>query len=234
MCGRYRLSVTHKELAERFGAVDEVEWAPRYNIAPTDMVPIVRQDPKQPLRRLTLAKWGLVPSWSKDASGGPKMINARAEGIKDRASFRDAFRARRCLVPANGFYEWRKLEKGKQPFHIGMPDGSLFGFAGLWERWRSPGGDWLRSCSIITVDSSGPIREIHDRMPLVIPEERYDEWLDPALTDPMALEEMLQPTANARLITRPVSRRVNDVKNDDAACIEDPPPTEPEQGTLAL
>ncbi len=226
MCGRYRLSVTDKDLAERFGAVSDVEWAPRYNIAPTDMVPIVRQDAKQAMRRLTLAKWGLVPSWAKEASIGPKLINARAESLTEKPAFRDSFLARRCLVPANGFYEWRKLTKGTQPFHISMPDEAVFGLAGLWERWRTPNGEWLKSCTIITVPANAQIKDIHDRMPLIIPEDSYDLWLDPAFKDPTGLHELLRPAVSERFSLRAVSSRVSNVKNDDVACAA---PVEPEQ-----
>jgi putative SOS response-associated peptidase YedK len=218
--------VTDKDLAECFGAVSEVEWAPRYNIAPTDMVPIVRQDMKLPTRRLTLAKWGLVPSWAKEASIGPKLINARAESLTEKPAFRESFLTRRCLVPANGFYEWRKLTKGTQPFHIGMPDESIFGLAGLWERWRSPNGEWLKSCTIITVPATPQIKDIHDRMPLIIPEGSYELWLDPAFKDPAGLQELLRPAASEHLSVRTVSSRVSNVKYDDAACAI---PAEPEQ-----
>jgi putative SOS response-associated peptidase YedK len=198
------------------------------------MVPIVRQDPKQPIRRLTLAKWGLVPSWSQDASAGAKMINARAESVNEKPAFRDSFRSRRCLVPASGFYEWRKLEKGKQPFHVGLPDGRLFGLAGIWDRWKSPAGEWLKSCSIITVPANQTLADIHDRMPLVIREEDYDLWLDPGLKDAKALQELLEPRGNDALKTYPVSNRVSDVKNDDPECAREQASGKRENDQLAM
>ncbi|HEU5453205.1 MAG TPA: SOS response-associated peptidase, partial [Terriglobales bacterium] len=134
MCGRYRLSRHKQVLLERFGAEpdEDFDWQPRYNIAPTDRAPVIRQDPKQPRRRISLLRWGLIPSWAKDASIGARMINARAESAAEKPAFRDALRKRRCLVPADGFYEWKKLDKAKQPYSIGMADGELFAFAGVW------------------------------------------------------------------------------------------------------
>src|SRR5215471_8928586 len=141
MCGRYRLSRRKQLIEEYFSSVDDgVEWEPRYNVAPSQNVVIVRQDRSAPKRFLSLSRWGLIPYWCKDASVGHKMINARSETVKERRAFKDAFLHRRCLVPADGFYEWQRSGKAKQPFHFGMADDSLFAFAGIWERWPDPNG----------------------------------------------------------------------------------------------
>ena len=140
MCGRYRLSRRKQLIAEYFETDNEVDWEPRYNIAPSQPVGIIRQDPSRPERRFSLARWGLIPSWATDASIGFKTINARSETVASKPAFRDAFMSRRCLLPADGFFEWRRSGREKQPFHFGMQDDSLFAFAGLWDRWRDPEG----------------------------------------------------------------------------------------------
>jgi putative SOS response-associated peptidase YedK len=220
MCGRYRLSITERELADAFGADPEDEWTPRYNLAPTDNVPIVRQNPADTRRKLNLAKWGLIPSWSNGSVSAAKMINARAETVADKPSFRDAFLSRRCLVPANGFYEWRKQGTGKQPFHIGFSGARVFGMAGIWDNWKSETGEWVRSCSIITVAATGLMAQIHDRMPLVIKPDGYDLWLDPSFNKLDDLKEFLRPKADRDVECYPVSDHVNSVRNDDAICAE--------------
>ena len=151
MCGRYRLS-RRKQLLEEHFVTDpwEGDWGPRYNIAPTQSVPVIRQDAREPVRRLSLARWGLIPSWSKDASGAARMINARSETASTLPAFRESLRSRRCLVPADGFYEWQKTGKAKQPFCFEVNDGELFAFAGIWDRWRDPSGNMLETCSILT------------------------------------------------------------------------------------
>jgi putative SOS response-associated peptidase YedK len=147
MCGRYRLSRRKQFIAEYFETDNEVDWEPRYNIAPSQPVGIIRQDPSRPERHFSPARWGLIPSWASDASIGFKTINARAETVATKPAFRDAFVSRRCLLPADGFFEWMRSGKEKQPFHFGMRDDSLFAFAGLWDRWRDPAGTVIESCS---------------------------------------------------------------------------------------
>src|SRR5215469_11425167 len=151
MCGRYRLSRRKQMLEERFDAdFGDDEWTPRYNIAPTQPVPVLRQHPKEPKRVISLMRWGLIPSWAKDASGAAGMINARSETAVEKPAFRDPMKLQRCLVPADGFYEWLRTGTSKQPFCFEVNAGELFAFAGLWDRWRDPDGRWIRSCSILT------------------------------------------------------------------------------------
>jgi len=150
MCGRYRLSRRKQMIEEYFSSVSgEDDWNPRYNIAPTQSVPVIRLNPKEPVRQLSLMKWGLVPAWAKDVSGAASMVNARSETAATKAAFRDPLTSRRCLIPADGFYEWQRRGKAKQPYCFEVEDGELFAFAGLWDRWRAPSGLWLRSCSIL-------------------------------------------------------------------------------------
>jgi putative SOS response-associated peptidase YedK len=146
MCGRYRLSRRKQIIAEHFDAVSDADdWTPRYNIAPTQPIPVLRQHPTEATRHLSQMRWGLIPSWSKDASGAAKMINARSEAAQTLPAFRDAMKYRRCLVPADGFYEWKRLGKDKQPYCFEVNDGRLFAFAGLWEGWKDPSGKWINS-----------------------------------------------------------------------------------------
>jgi putative SOS response-associated peptidase YedK len=218
MCGRYRLSKRKQAIEEYFETANEVEWEPRYNIAPSQMVGVIRQDAAKPECHFSLVRWGLVPYWSKDASVGYKMINARSETVADKAAFSEPFLRRRCLVPADGFYEWQRSTRVKQPFHFGMEDDSLFAFAGLWDRWRDVTGQIVESCSILTTTPNSLLADVHDRMPVILSPDCYELWLDPGFRSPMALAEMLRPFA-ARLMKRhPVSTRVNSVANDDAEC----------------
>src|SRR5579862_7189331 len=150
MCGRYRASRRKQIIEEYFDAPGEEDWNPRYNIAPTQPVPVIRQHPKEPRRVFSLMRWGLIPSWAKDASGAAKMINARSETAHLLPAFQDAMKSRRCLITADGFYEWSRRGTVNQPFCFEVRDGELFAFAGLWERWQNPEGDWIRSCSILT------------------------------------------------------------------------------------
>ena len=147
MCGRYRLSRHKQIIEEHFAAYGDDDWIPRYNIAPTQPIPVIRQHPKEPRRELSLMRWGLVPHWAKDISGSATMINARSETAATRPAFRDPMRVRRCLIPADGFYEWQQKGKIKQPFCFEVDDGELFAFAGLWDGWKDPSGQWVRSCS---------------------------------------------------------------------------------------
>jgi putative SOS response-associated peptidase YedK len=169
-------------------------------------------------------RWGLVPSWAKDISMGVKLINARAESLAEKPAFRDAFRARRCLVPTNGFYEWNKNQLTaagkKQPYHFGMADDSVFALAGLWERWKQPAGDWLLSFTIITTTANQLMQEVHDRMPAIIAPEAYDRWLDPGFGNAGDLMELLQPYPASRMRRYAVSTRVGSVKNDDPECAD--------------
>ncbi len=222
MCGRFRLSRSDKEIRDRFDVSEEDhEWLPRYNIAPTQQVAVIRQDPAQPLRRMTTMRWGLVPFWAKDAAIGSRMINARSETAAEKPSFRDAFRRRRCILPADGFYEWKRERSGKQPYHFGLADGSLFALAGLWDRWRTPDGQTLESCAILTTAANPLMAPIHDRMPCILRDEDLELWLDPGFAELPQLEDMLVPFDAGRMKAFPVSRRVNVPGNDDAECVRE-------------
>ncbi len=219
MCGRYRLSKRKQAIEEYFETANEVEWEPRYNIAPSQMVGIIRQDAMKPARYFSLVRWGLIPSWSNDARAGYKMINARSETVADKLVFGEPFRRRRCLVPADGFYEWVRGARAKQPFHFGMQDDSLFVFAGVWDRWTDATGQMVESCSILTTTPNPLIADVHDRMPVILNPENYELWLDPGFRNTMALGELLRPF-DAKLMKRyPVSARINSVSNDDAECV---------------
>ena len=219
MCGRYRLS-RHKEIVEaHFDAISGDEaWTPRYNIAPTQPIPVIRQHPKEPRRELSLMRWGLVPHWAKDISGSATMINARSETAATRPAFRDPMRLRRCLIPADGFYEWQQKGKIKQPFCFEVDDGALFAFAGLWDGWKSPDGHWIKSCSILTTTPNAVTSAVHDRMPVILARDNYDGWLDPGMNNVEALGDLLKPLDPDLMQSYPVSSRINQVQIDDAGC----------------
>jgi putative SOS response-associated peptidase YedK len=219
MCGRYRLSRRKQIIEGHFdlGPWDD-DWNSRYNIAPTQPIPVIRQHPKEPIRQLSLMKWGLIPSWAKDMSGAARMINARSETAHTLPAFREAMKLRRCLVPADGFYEWARKGSSKQPYCFEVGDGGLFAFAGLWDRWKSPSGEWVKSCSILTTTPNAVTSAIHDRMPVILGKDDYDVWLDPGMTNVQVISEMLRP-CDARLMRcYPVSTRINHVANDDEEC----------------
>jgi len=219
-------------LEERFGASGEDDWMPRYNIAPTQLVPVVRQHPKAPRRDLSLLRWGLIPSWSKDASGAAPAINARSETVATLPAFRDSFQSRRCLIPADGFYEWQKRGSAKQPYGFEVDGGELFAFAGIWDRWKNPQGQWIRSCSILTTTPNVVTSAVHDRMPVILDPNDYDLWLDPGMTNTAAVMEMVRPFDARRMRSYPVSSRVNQVQNDDAECSTPLTSEEAPQGEL--
>ena len=219
MCGRYTLSISLAELQLRFAfPAADLEHPERYNIAPTQSVlTVVNQGRKHNLAEYM--RWGLVPSWAKDISIGSRMINARAESIAEKPSFRRALQKRRCLVLSDGFYEWKGTGKNKQPMYIGLRSGEPFGMAGLWEAWKSPDGDWLHSCTIITTQSNALMEEIHNRMPVILPRESEPVWLDPGVDDPSRLTDLLQPYPADAMTARPVSGLVNNARNDFPECI---------------
>jgi putative SOS response-associated peptidase YedK len=224
MCGRFTLTTSAQQVAEHFGLAEMPELSPRYNIAPTQPVAIVRgtgvgRDPVLEVRR-----WGLIPSWAKDPGIGSRMINARIETAAEKPAFRAAFRRRRCLVPADGFYEWKPHPKRRRPHHVRLGDGELFGLAGLFEAWKSPGGEIIESCTLLTTAANAALRSLHDRMPVLIDPEHYPDWLDPELQDPAAIRSLTRPSLSDRLHFHPVGFQVNDPRNDDPICIE---PTEP-------
>ena len=242
MCGGTNLTATPEELAEAFALDEAPELGPRYNIAPTQPMPAVRVHAAARTRRLSLLRWGLVPYWAADPAVGARMINARAETVARLPAFRDAFRERRCLVPASGFYEWRRAEKGRQPWLLRRRDGKLMGFAGLWDRWRPAPGDArhdepLESCAVLTTPANELVARLHDRMPLVLDPADYELWLDPDVRDPERLAALLRPFPAEEMEAIPVSPRVNSPNNDDASLLErvepEPEPDpEPRQRTL--
>jgi putative SOS response-associated peptidase YedK len=203
------------------------DWNPRYNIAPTQPVPVIRQHPKEARRDLSAMRWGLIPSWAKDSSGAARMINSRSETAASLPAFSEALKLRRCLLPADGFYEWQRAAKS-QPYCFEVKNGGMFAFAGLWDRWRARDGQWIRSCSILTTSPNDVTRPIHDRMPVILGKHDYDLWLDPGMKDTKTLAELLQPYNAREMRCYPVSNRVNQVQNDDPECsapiaIESPP-----------
>ncbi len=223
MCGRFTLRTPTPVLAARFRLATMPELIPRYNIGPTQLVPAVRPsiDGEREFARL---HWGLIPFWAKDPKIGSRMINARAETVADKPAFRRAFRKRRCLIVADGYYEWRKVGREKLPHYIRMQDDQPFAMAGLWERWH--GGteaqldEPLESCTIITTESNELTADIHDRMPVILAEQQWDSWLDSELEDVQTLQPLLQPYSSNAMKMDPVSKHVNNVRHEDARCIE--------------
>jgi len=217
MCGRYARHSSVHEFAELFGAQGELELEEAYNVAPTQQVLAVREaSPGQ--RRLDMLRWGLVPFWSKGPDSRYSMINARAETLAKKPAYRAAFKVRRCLIAANGFYEWQRSVDGKQPFFIGLPDGGALAMAGLWERWEGGGEPPLESCVIVTTEANDSLSQIHDRMPLILPPESYATWLDSG-SKVGELARLLRPYSATELLAYAVSDHVNKVVNDDAACM---------------
>ncbi len=211
-------------IRDHFGLGEDLSWAPRWNIAPTQKVPIVRQDRNEPERTFSLVRWGLIPAWAKDASIGFKTINGMSETAAEKPAFRDAMKRRRCLIPTDGFYEWKKLgTKEKQPYNFGMIDDSVFAFAGLWERWRDPAGEVVETCTILTTKPNSLVADVHDRMPVILKSEDYDLWLDPGVTDAALVADCFKPIEPRLMKQYPVSTRVNRAENDDQDCAREVP-----------
>jgi len=233
MCGRYSITQPVEAIQRVFKVAERPNLPPRYNVAPTQDVPAVRQGGDGE-RHLALLRWGLIPFWADDPSIGSRMINARAESAAQKNAFRAAFRRRRCLVVADGFYEWTKPEtKGgrKQPYRVTLTDGGLFAFAGLWEHWRDEtSGETVESCTILTTDANDELADIHERMPVILNPASFETWLDPS-TDPRDAQALLGPCPDRHVTAHPVSTRVNAVANDDAGVIE---PPDGAQGTPPL
>ena len=220
MCGRFSLSANLTTVAQRFGVpsptAESAVWTPHYNIAPTKTVVVVGDDGT---RYLTEMRWGLIPSWAKDPAIGNRMINARAETVTVKPAFRAALRKRRCLVVADGFYEWEKRNRMKQPFFIVLKSREAFGFAALWESWTSPEGEEIRTCTIITTDANELLKPIHDRMPVILTREAEAVWLDPTIQDPARLLPLLTPYPAEEMEVYSVSRLVNSPQHDTPECI---------------
>jgi len=221
MCGRYRLGRGREAFVKYFGTdADDLEWSPRFNIAPMQNVPTVRQHGTEPKRSLSSMRWGLIPRWAADASIGAKLINARSETVAEKPSFRACLRERRCLIPADGFYEWKREPKSKQPYCFTLTDDSPFAFAGIWDRWRGGDGKTLETCSILTTGPNSLVSDIHDRMPVILSPDEYDLWLDPGFKNVEGIVEMMRPFSASAMKKYPVNARVNDAANDDAECGE--------------
>lgn len=214
MCGRYALYSPADAIADLFDATAEIDdLAPRYNAAPMQWLPVIRRRPSGE-RVIHALRWGLLPSWAKDETIAARLSNARAETLSEKPAFRAAYRARRCIVPADGFYEWAKRPDGKQPYFIHAPNDTVLAFAGLWERWTRPAdAEVIDSFTIVTTQADPRIQPLHDRMPVILAPEVVDVWLDRA-TDPARLSELLTPFPEERLAMHPVSRAVGNVRNE--------------------
>ncbi|HEY5030043.1 MAG TPA: SOS response-associated peptidase [Candidatus Angelobacter sp.] len=223
MCGRYRLTAKERWLSDFFNLdPEDVDWAARWNVAPTQEVATIRQDRDEPKHKFGLMRWGMIPYWAKDISIGAKTINAVCETAAEKPVFRESMKKRRCLIPADGFYEWKKVgPKKKQPFNIGMADDGLFAFAGLWDRWKDSAGKVIESCTILTIDANTLLKDIHDRMPVILQPADYDLWLDPGITDPARVNDLLKPFDARLMRVYPVSLTVNKVENVGPECAEE-------------
>ena len=219
MCGRFTLRTPANIFKDVFGLEPLPGLRPRYNIAPTQPIAVVRAEGAK--RRLHMLRWGLVPWWAKDISIGNRLINARAETIATKPAYREPFEQRRCLIPADGFYEWQRLGNGrKQPFHVDLSTGDPFGFAGVWDRWRDPAsGAVTESCALITIEANSVVAPIHHRMPVTLTPSSFAAWLERD-AEPERLQELLCPIAGERVRVTPVSVLVNRPDNDDPRCLD--------------
>lgn len=221
MCGRFTLAIDPGDLQDAFSGytIPQQGLAPRYNIAPSQPIAVI---PNTSSPKLDFFVWGLIPSWAKDPQMGNRMINARAETLAEKPAFRNAYRRRRCLIPADGFYEWQALpdRKSKQPMYIHMRDRKPFAFGGLWEIWSAPDGSEILSATIITTQANDFMKPIHERMPLIIQPENYADWLDPKDRHPDSLSHMLSTNPSIELAAYPVSQAVNSPNNDGPECIK--------------
>lgn len=237
MCGRFTLTSPLEALRALFGFAERPNLRPRANIAPTQAVLALRAGPggEGDAPAAFFPQWGLVPSWAEDPAVGARMINARAETLAGKPAFREAFRRRRCLIPADGFYEWRAAAGGRrQPWRIARPDGGPFAFAGLWEAWRGPAfPEPLLTCTIVTTEANADLRDLHPRMPVILDPADHTRWLDPAAEE-ASLQALLRPAPEGLLQSHPVSPAVNDVRNDSLDLLRpaDPLPPAPVQASL--
>ena len=218
MCGRFTLEKSIGNLGSLFQVRGVAELPARYNIAPTQPIVAIRQAEAGEERELVLLRWGLIPGWAKEPAALPLLINARAETAAAKPAFRAALRRRRCLVPADGFYEWQRKEGRKQPYHMRRRDGAPFALAGLWERWEGPDGA-IDSCALLTTASNALMRPIHDRMPVILDPQSFDLWLDPRMQDVERVQSLLRPYPAEAMIAYPVSPMVNNARNDNPQCV---------------
>ena len=223
MCGRFTLRTPATKLAELFDLPAEPVLAPRYNIAPTQPVGIVRVQPAHLAREWALVRWGLIPSWSKDPSIGSRMINARGETAAEKPAFRAAFKRRRCLVPADGFYEWQQRSGGKQPYFVTLADDEPFAIAGLWEYWEGADGSGLETCTLLTTEPNELMASLHNRMPVIVDPADYTDWLgtgqDATPAELSRLHHLLRPYPAASMRASPVSTQVNNPRHEGPDCI---------------
>lgn len=220
MCGRFALYNNAEAIENHFRIQLPAIFSPHYNIAPSQQILTITVADGPGGRHPAYRRWGLIPGWAKDMKIGYKMINARAESIADKPAFRAAFRQRRCLIPASGFYEWGHMETNKQPYFVRLRDGDILAFAGLWESWTGAGdGKTVESCTIITTDANRAVGEIHNRMPAIIAPEMYDQWLAPE-SEQDRLLRLLQPFSDHKMVVSPVGAAVNNPRNDSPACID--------------
>ncbi len=219
MCGRYTQRQSSEAIAKAFQVANVPPLTPRYNIAPTQAVAAVLQTAEHPERYLEMLHWGLIPSWAKDATMGARLINARSETVTERPAFRGAFRYRRCLIVADGFYEWQQQGRQKQPFYCHLKDEQPFAFAGLWEIWEK-NGNAIASCTILTTQPNEVMQPIHDRMPVILHPKDWELWLDPKVQKPELLQPLLRPYPAEEAIAYPVSTLVNKPANDAPECIQ--------------
>ncbi|MBD2257094.1 SOS response-associated peptidase [Pseudanabaena sp. FACHB-2040] len=223
MCGRFTQSQSGESVAQAFQLKAVPNLQPRYNIAPTQPVSAILATPDSPEPRYQLLRWGLIPSWAKDSSIGSRLINARSETVAEKPSFRAAFKRRRCLIVADGFYEWKSdpNSKAKQPYYFRLKEHAPFAFAGLWEQWTDPqSGSELDTCTILTTAANAVLEPVHDRMPVILEPDQYAAWLDPDFYDPKDLQTMLDPYRAEGMESYPVSKAVNSPRNDAAECLE--------------
>jgi putative SOS response-associated peptidase YedK len=230
MCGRFTLTDPDADLAVQFNLPEIPDMQPRYNIAPTQSVAAVRAAKESAVRELAWLYWGLIPFWAKDPKIGARMINARSETVAEKPSFRTAFKRRRCLVMADGFYEWQKQNGGKQPFFIHLRDRKPFAFAGLWEFWKGEDEVVIESCTLLTTTPNELIRPLHNRMPVILHPQDYELWLDPEMQEVERLQPLLHSYPSNEMNVYPISRFVNRPQNDDPRCIEPLPEDQPLPG----
>jgi len=218
MCGRFVMKADPGELTDFFSLAGTLDVSPRYNIAPSQLVAAVAGGTEG--RTWRVFCWGLVPSWARDVKIGTRMINARSETVFDKPAFRTAVRRRRCLIPADGFYEWGAIGSVRQPYFISLKDGRPFAMGGIWEHWESPDGDVIESCAILTVEANELMSSFHHRMPVIIDRDEFDRWLDPAVIDRSGIEDLLAQYPSERMICHPVSRLVDNPRHDQPSLIE--------------
>jgi putative SOS response-associated peptidase YedK len=218
MCGRFALRTPPKSIQEHFHLPETVDLSPRYNIAPSQNIAVIRHLPENNFRQLNMFRWGLIPPWAKDMKIGHKLINARGETLNLKPSFRPAFKMRRCLIVADGFYEWKRSGKNRQPFYVHLKKDSVLGFAGLWESWNGPDGNIIESTTVITTSPNELIREIHDRMPVILHPAQYETWLLDS-TPTQTLQSLLAPYPADEMVAYRVGSAVNSPRNDSPDCL---------------